>query len=145
MKVADVMTSDVVTVQPETPLKVVAQIFIDHRISGVPVVTSGGAVVGVISESDLIFKERGLIPERTGLFTRLVRPATREDRSKVNARLAGEAMTSPAVTVPAFFSVAAAAREMIGRGVDRLPVVRNDRLVGIVTRSDLVRAFAPAR
>ncbi len=141
MKVSDIMTSDVVTVQPETPLKVVAQTLIDHRISGVPVVTSGGDVVGVISESDLILKERGLIPQRTGLFARLVRPATREDRSKVNARTAGEAMTSPAVTVPAFFSIATAARAMIGRGVDRLPVVTNDRLVGIVTRSDLVRAF----
>ena len=86
MKVSDVMTSDVVTVQPETPLKVVAQTLIEHRISGVPVVTSDGAVVGVISESDLIFKERGLIPGRTGLFARLVRSATWEDRSKVNAR-----------------------------------------------------------
>ena len=71
MKVSDVMTSDVVTVQPETPLKVVAQTLIDHRISGVPVVTPGGAIVGVISESDLILKERGPTPERTGLFARL--------------------------------------------------------------------------
>ena len=63
------------------------------------------------------------------------------DRSKLEARLVGEAMTTPALTIEAHLPVSLAARRMIERGVNRLPVVEDGKLVGIVTRADLVRAF----
>ncbi len=58
LKVRDLMTGEVVTVRPTTPIKDVARLLIEHRISGMPVVDDGGRIVGVVSEGDLIFKEQ---------------------------------------------------------------------------------------
>lgn len=141
MRVEDIMTTDVITVEPGTTLKEVATRLIERGISGLPVV-EGDEVVGVISEADLLVKERSGPRERGGLLGRLLdRPAARE-KLKLEARLAGEAMTAPAITVPAYWSVAGTAERMLTEGINRLPVVSQGRLVGIVTRADLVRAFA---
>ena len=141
MRVEDIMTTDVITVEPGTTLKEVATRLIERGISGLPVV-EGDEVVGVISEADLLVKERSGPRERGGLLGRLLdRPAAAEDL-KLEARLAGEAMTAPAITVPAYWSVAGTAERMLTEGINRLPVVSQGRLVGIVTRADLVRAFA---
>ena len=141
MRVEDIMTTDVITVEPGTTLKEVATRLIERGISGVPVV-EGDEVVGVVSEADLLVKERSGPRERGGLLRRLLdRPAAVEEL-KLEARLAGEAMTAPAITVPAYWSVAGTAERMLTEGINRLPVVSQGRLVGIVTRADLVRAFA---
>jgi CBS domain-containing protein len=142
MKVKDVMTHDVVTVRPETSLKDVARILSERRISGLPVVAEHGRVVGVVSEGDILFKERGSF-EPTGLWTRLRdRHGAAEEQLKLEARTAAEAMTAPARTIPLWSTVSVAAAEMLEHHVNRLPVVGNDdRLLGIVTRADLVRAF----
>lgn len=141
MKVQDVMTSEVVTVRPDTPLKEVARILAERRISGVPVVTEEGEVVGVVSEGDILFKERGP-SERKGILAWLLDPYGMEGQLKLEARTAAEAMTAPARTIAPWRSVSAAAAEMLEEGVNRLPVVDDEgRLVGIVTRADLVRAF----
>ena len=141
MRVEEIMTTDVITVEPGTSLKDVATRLIERGISGLPVV-EGDEVVGVISEADLLAKERTGPRERGGLLGRLLdRPAARE-KLKLEARLAGEAMTAPAITVPAYWTVAGTAERMLTEGINRLPVVSQGRLVGIVTRADLVRAFA---
>jgi len=142
MRVEDVMTTDVVTTRPEMPLKEVAQQLSEHGISGLPVVNDAGEVVGVISAADLLVKEAGTTPRRPGLVAWLLDPTDPKEQLKLEARVAGEAMTTPAVTIAPFQSVATAAAEMLERAINRLPVVRNGRLVGIVTRGDLVRAFA---
>ena len=133
MKVTDVMTSEVITVAPSASLRDAASLLVEHGISGVPVVDAG-RLVGVISESDLIVKERG--PREPA--RRRLRP--RGD-VKLHARTVREAMTTPAVTVSAWSSVSTAASLMLEADVSRLPVLRGDDLVGIVTRADLVRAF----
>jgi CBS domain-containing protein len=141
MNVKDVMTSDVVTVRPETSLKDVAAILTERRISGVPVVDASGKVVGVVSEGDILFKERGP-SERTGLLAWFADPYDVAEQLKLAARTAGEAMTAPAKTIAPWRPVSSAAAEMLDEGVNRLPVVDDEgRLVGIVTRADLVRAF----
>jgi CBS domain-containing protein len=138
MRVAEVMTTEVLTVTPGTPLKDVAALLQAGRISGVPVVDRDGCVLGVVSEADIILKERRP-PQRTR-WQRLHRANALD--AKAMARTAGEAMTSPAVTITAERRVEAAASLMLDRAVNRLPVVDNEgRLVGIVTRADLVRAF----
>jgi CBS domain-containing protein len=139
MKVADVMTRDVLRVGVDTPLREVAALLVTRRISGMPVVDDG-RVVGVVSEGDILAKQRGP-EERHGLFG-----AIREDRAaaelKLEARTAGTAMTSPAITIRPDRPVAEAAGTMVDRGVNRLPVVdAGGKLIGIVTRADLVRAF----
>jgi len=139
MKVEDVMTRQVRTVTPDTPLKEVARIMAEAGISGLPVVKDR-KVVGVVSEADILVKERGEARHRR-LLDLLLRE-TADVEAKLEARTAGEAMTSPAVTIGPTRPVAEAAARMIEQGVNRLPVVDDDGgLVGIVTRADLVRAF----
>jgi CBS domain-containing protein len=139
MRVEDVMTKPVRTVEPGTSLKEVALLLTELGISGVPVVANG-KVVGVVSEADVLVKERGLNPSLGG-FVGLLFDELAETGRKLHARTAGEAMTSPAVVIGPRRPVGEAARKMLDRGVNRLPVVDKGRLVGIVTRADLVRAF----
>lgn len=137
MRVADVMTTEVLSVTPETSLKQVAELLSERRISGAPVVERDGRVLGVVSEADILQKERRP-PERSWWHT----AAADRLLAKSLARTAGEAMTSPAVTITADRRVDAAAGLMLDRSVNRLPVVdRDGKLAGIVTRADLVRAF----
>jgi CBS domain-containing protein len=138
MKVRDVMSEDVVTVGPQTSLKEVARLLTEWRISGAPVVGIDGHVLGVVSESDILWKQE---PGRRRRLEWL-RAIDDRGRLKCAAVIAGEAMTSPPVMIDQDAFVADAARLMLERGVKRLPVVSKGELVGIVTRSDLIRAFA---
>ena len=142
MKVRDVMTTEVVIVEPGESLKEVARLMVERRISGVPVVDGEGRVLGVVSEGDLLVKERGARRIRGGPLAWLVDPVEVGDRIRLGARVAGEAMTSPALTIAPSRPLSAAAEMMLAQRVNRLPVLQDGRLVGIVTRADLVRAFA---
>lgn len=141
--VRDVMTQSVVTVRRGTPLKEVAQLLIDHKISGVPVVDVDSAVLGIVSEADLLIKEQGASAVRHRPLARFLGESreTRAQLAKLGAVTAAEAMTSPAVTITSGRSIHEAAAIMAGGSVNRLPVVDDGRLVGIVTRADLVRAY----
>jgi CBS domain-containing protein len=141
VRVGDVMTQDVVSVGPDTPIKDVAALLVERGISGLPVCENGGTVVGVLSEADLLVKQGGPPERGGGLFAWLIDTADAPDLAKLRAHTAGEAMTAPAVTVETDEPVAEAARTMVSLGVNRLPVVEDGRLVGIVTRADLVRLF----
>ena len=141
--VGDIMTRSVLAVRPETPLKEVARLLVERRISGLPVVDDAGRVLGVVSEADLLVKEQDpeALPRRP--LARIFGDSaeTRRLLAKAEARTAGDAMTAPAITIDAGQSVHAAAALMIGRKVNRLPVIADGRLVGIVTRADIVRTF----
>jgi len=138
MKVKDVMTTEVATVEPDASLKDVARLLAERRISGVPVVAAEGEVVGVVSEADILFKECGEDGPQ-GVLAWLIEPG---GIAKLDARTAREEMTSPARTIGPERPVAEAAKRMLEEAVNRFPVVDGDgRLLGIVTRADLVRAF----
>lgn len=120
------MSSPVWTVRRDTPLKAAAEIMCAQRVSGLPVVDSDGRPVGVVSEADVLAKER--------------RPGGRPD-AKAEAVAAGDAMTAPAITVRREASVAVATALMTQYDVERIPVVDVDgRVVGVISRADLVRA-----
>jgi CBS domain-containing protein len=141
MRVKDVMTTDVLTVRADVSLKDAAALMAERGISGLPVVDLGGQVAGVLSEGDILFKEIGHTPRR-GFVERLLALPPDALGAKLVARTAGEAMTSPALTIGPRRPLSEAANTMIERGVKRLPVVDDaGKLVGIVTRADLVRAF----
>jgi CBS domain-containing protein len=141
MKVKDVMTTAVLTVRADTPLKEAAALMAERGISGLPVVDLGGQVVGVLSERDILFKETGQTPRRP-FVDRLLSLPPSELEAKIVAGTAGEAMTAPALTIGPRRPLTEAAGTMIEQGVKRLPVVDDaGNLVGIVTRADLVRAF----
>jgi CBS domain-containing protein len=143
MSVRDVMTRTVVSVQRGTPLKDVAHLLIDNGISAVPVVDVHGAVVGVVSEADLLIKEQGADAIHHRPLARFLGESAdaRAQLVKLRAITAGEAMTAPAITITSGRSISEAAATMVARRVNRLPVVDDGRLVGIVSRADLVRAY----
>jgi CBS domain-containing protein len=139
VRVRDMMSTDVVAVAPDATLKEIAELLVEHGISGVPVCRDG-RVVGIVSESDILWKELRSLPEADGVVVRLVERAY-GDAKRTNGVTAMQAMSFPALTVEPDAAVAHAARLMIERGVNRLPVVSDGLLVGIVTRADVVRAF----
>lgn len=142
MKIRDLMTRDVSTVTPETPLKEAAAVLARRGISGLPVVDPDGQVVGVLSEADVMVKQSGPREHHGGLFAWLVEPSDPTLPAKLEATTAGEAMTAPAVTISPERPVREAAVRMLEMDVNRLPVIdKAGRLVGIVSRGDLVRAF----
>ena len=140
MKVEDLMTRNVRTVSPDCSLKDVAALLAEHRIGGMPVVDGSRLPIGVVSKADIMIKERAE-PDagHRGLFRR---GKDNGSAAKVAARTAGEAMTAPAITIGPTMPVATAADWMLDSGINRLPVVQRDELVGIITRHDLVRVFA---
>ena len=140
MKIGELMTTDPVAVGPETPLKDVAAILLEHRISGVPVIGERLEVLGVVSEADIIAKAAGPDADGPRIISWLLGDR-HVDVQKLTARTAAEAMGSPAITVGVADTVAEAARLMTEHGIKRLPVVEDGTLIGIVTRTDLVRAF----
>lgn len=143
MTVRDVMTRPVLTVRPDTPLKDVARLLIDAGIAGAPVVDGQGSVLGVVSEGDFLIKEQGAEGLRHRRLAALLGEGreTRSQREKLGARTAAQAMSAPALTISPDRAIREAAALMTERRVNRLPVVDAGRLVGIVTRSDLVRAY----
>jgi len=120
MLVRDVMTVGVVTVSPETSLKEIAGLLLGAKVSGVPVV-DGGQVVGIVSESDLL-------PLREGTAGH---PVARAD----------DVMTRKLISLVEEMSVTEAARVLQRHRIKRAPVMRGGRLVGIVTRADLLRPY----
>jgi CBS domain-containing protein len=143
MRVVEIMQRAVITVRPEASLREVASLLVEHGISGLPVVDREGVLVGVVSEADFVAKELG-VPEHRHRVLELFLGESGADRAelaKADAAIAGEAMTSPAITVDPDASVRDAARIMTDRQINRLPVVSGGRLIGIVSRADLVRAF----
>lgn len=143
LTIQDVMSRPAITVHPEAHLKDVARLLVKHRISGMPVVDDDGHILGVISEADLLLKEGGAANVHHRRLARVLgeSPETRSHLAKLTARTAGDAMTVPAVTIESDRPIAEAATLMIGRGINRLPVVEAGALVGIVSRADLVRAY----
>lgn len=140
MRVAELMTTDVVTVAPETPLRDAAALLATKRISGLPVIDDAGRVVGVLSEADILVKAGGATRGHRLLGWLLESDVDLED--KIAAKTVGDAMSAPVLTIESDRRVHEAAKLMAAEGINRLPVVEDDRLVGIITRADVVRAFA---
>jgi CBS domain-containing protein len=133
-RVRDVMTTSVVTVDRITPYKEIARLLTGHRISGVPVLTMGRHVAGVVSEGDLL-AARAL---NTGGRWRWLTGRKQQHPALVASQL----MTSPAITIHPDASLATAAGLMSAHHLRRLPVVDPDgKLLGIVSRRDLLSVF----
>ncbi len=142
MKVHEVMTKAVVTARPGATLKEAALLLAENGISGLPVVNDEGAVVGVVSEADILAKETAAESERHGVAHWLLDTRDPWLETRFAARTVEEAMSSPVQTIDPDRPVVEAATRMLEEGINRLPVVDPDgTLVGLVSRGDLVRAF----
>jgi CBS domain-containing protein len=146
--VADVMSHDPIVVQPDTPLSEAIQILAKNRISGLPVVDPSGKLVGVISETDLMWQETGATPPAYIMLLDSViyleNPARYErELHKALGQTVGEAMTKDPVTVKPNKPLREAAQLMHERSIHRLPVLDDEgRVTGILTRGDIIRFMA---
>ncbi len=146
--VADVMSRDPIVVKSETPLKEAVQILAERRISGSPVVDDAGKLVGIISETDLMWQETGVTPPAYIMFLDSViylqNPGNYErDLHKVLGQTVGEVMSKNPITISANKSLKEAAKVMQEHNVHRLPVLDSEgQVIGILTRGDVIRAMA---
>ena len=143
MNVADVMTQNAITVTPETAIAEAAGLLLQHRISGLPVVDHEGRVVGIVTEGDFLRRiETGTERRHGGWLGFLIAPGRlAEEYAHANARKVGEVMTTGVVAVAPQDPLAEVVRLMERHHIKRLPVIENGRLVGIVSRANLVRAL----
>ena len=147
MQARDVMTKAVVTIKPETPIGDIAQLLLEKRISGVPVVDETGSVVGMVTEGDLL-KSNAPDPEkrREWWLTLLAEgeALSKEFLSTIrnNHRMAREIMSAPVVTVTEDTDIGEIGKLFTTLQIKRVPVTREGRVTGIVARADLVRAIA---
>ncbi len=137
---ADVMTRVVVAVAPETSLDQAIKLMTRNGISGLPVLGADGGLVGILTEGDLLRRvETGTQGESPGWFSSLFRPGTlAADYVRTHGRHVGELMTVDVLTVTEDTPLAAIASIMLHHHVKRLPVLRDGRPVGVVSRSDLM-------
>jgi CBS domain-containing protein len=143
MNVADIMTATPITVNAETPIDQVARILADQQISGVPVVAPSGVVLGMITEEDLIVRNANLhLPTFLYWFPVRGRHSFEEEMRHMLAARADQVMSEHLFTVTPDTDVADAATLMVEKHANPLPVVANGRLVGIVSRADIVRLMA---
>lgn len=144
MHAAEVMAKDVVTVGPDTTVEELARLMINRHISGLPVVDPDGCVLGIVTEGDLLRRVevhtdshsktwRDLFASNAGLAT---------DYLKSHARKARDLMTAPVVGVTEDALLAEIADLMEQRHIKRVPVLREGRLVGMISRIDLIRVLA---
>jgi len=147
MNARDVMTKGVLTVGPETPTRKVAKLLLEKGISAVPVVDADGVPVGMVSEGDLIGRDVNarearrdwwleMLAEGAGLAQEFL------DHVKAADRPVREVMVAPVITVGEGTPVQAIAELLETRRIKRVPVVRQGRIVGVVSRADLIRALA---
>ena len=149
LKVKDIMTTDVISVTPQTEIVHAAKLLLGKRINGVPVVDEKGTLVGILCESDLIIQQKKFpVPSLFTLLDGLV-PLTSMKRleaevQKMSAVSVADAMTHEPQTVAPETTVEEVATIMVERKFHTLPVVDEGRLVGIVGKADILKTLLPA-
>jgi CBS domain-containing protein len=146
MNVSDVMTRNVITLMPGHSVRHAAQIMLDHHVSGVPVVEAG-TLVGILTEGDLLRRtEFGLPGARQQAWeTANWAAGNARDFVRSHSWRVGDVMSKPVVTVGEDTPLGDVAVLLGTRGIKRLPVLRNGELVGVVSRSDLLRIIAATK
>jgi CBS-domain-containing membrane protein len=149
MKAREVMTTAVISVSPETRIGEVAQILRDHKISALPVVDETGIPIGMVSEGDLIGRDEADREARLDWWLTLLAEGETLNADflaslRAPERCARDVMTAPVVAVGEEAELREVARLLTAHRIKRVPVLRDGRIVGIVSRADLVRALAEA-
>lgn len=142
MQVKEIMNPDVIAVAPEASVHEAARLMANHSISGLPVVDDGGSVVGIVSEGDLILRQkaREKVPWWRLFFSDPEQLA--REYQKAFGTTVAEVMTPAVITVSPDLPIEAAALILDQHQIRRLPVVADGQLVGIVSRGDLVKALS---
>src|ERR1044071_5302336 len=144
MNVYDVMTNGAITVERDATVMRAVRLMLQNKISGLPVVDEKGRVVGVVTEGDLLRRgELGTQRQRRRWIEFLIGPGSlAEEYVHACGRKVHEIMTSNPVTITATAPLSEAVRLMEHHRIKRLPVVEGGKLIGIVSRANILRAFA---
>ena len=148
LKVKDIMTTEIITVSPDTEIVKATKLLLENRINGVPVLDETGRLVGILCQSDLIAQQRKLpIPSfftlLDGLIPLISKKQIDKQVRKIAAVTVAEAMTPNPVTVQPDTNIEEVAALMVDRNFHTIPVVDEGELVGIVGKEDILRTLMP--
>ncbi len=141
-----IMTKDVITVRPDEKVEKVAQMLVDNRISGIPVVDENHHVLGIVSEKDLMIRASELkVPFYLTLFDSIIfleNPIRfNNNLKKYTALEVKDAMTTKVIVVEEDAPVSEVVDIMQKHEINRVPVVRHGKLIGIITRNDILKSL----
>lgn len=147
LKVKDIMTTDVVTVTKETTVMELAGLFANRHLSSLPVLDPNGDLIGIVTETDLVEQDKNLhIPTVISIFDWVIYLESdkkfEKELKKMTGRVVGDIYSSELLTVSPDTSIADVADLLSSRKINALPVVEGKKLVGIVSRIDLIRSMA---
>lgn len=146
MHVSEIMTKEVITVTPETPIHEVASLIFDKNLTGMPVIDQFWHVVGIITEYDLMSRSEHIhLPTYLNLLKQLTKGSNTKEISssiqKIQSLAAKDLMTREVVTVAPETPIEDAAQIFADQHINPLPVVKDGMLIGIVSRADIVKLF----
>src|SRR6201984_2728108 len=150
MRAVDVMTTDVITVDPDTTVRALATLLAERGISGAPVVAAGGRLVGVISEGGLLHRaeigtaRRHRVRRRSWWLDHFASDLAR-DYIKSHGRTVKDIMTRDVVTVTDDTDLDEVAAPLEAKRIKRVPVIREGKLMGIISRANIVRAVGATK
>lgn len=143
VRVEDMMTREVVSVRPETPVREIARLLLDQGLTGVPVIGAEG-LIGIITDADLIVREADIqLPSYLQILDNFIilgdRKRFDEEVRRSIGTVAEQIMTREVVTVEPDATIGEVAKIMFERKVNPVPVVDQGRVVGIISRADIIR------
>lgn len=146
MKAKDIMVRDVITVHQNDSIESVARILVSHNISGVPVVNDAGNLVGMVTEGDLLYKEvNPRLPDYVNVLGAIIFyngvEQFHDDFKKLIAGRAREIMTDEVITVSEDTELQEVAQIMVENGIKRVPVVKDQKMIGIISRCDMIKTL----
>ncbi len=144
--VADIMTKELITVSKETTIRELAELFVNHRVSSLPVVDTNGKLEGIVTESDLVEQSKNVhLPTVISLFDWVIylesEKTLEKELKKMGARTVADIYQAEIISIPPNASLSEAADMMSGHHTNSLPVVESGELVGIVARIDIIRTL----
>jgi len=147
MKAQDIMQREVITVKGDTSVEEIALILTKNRISGLPVVDDNGKLTGIVTEGDLLRKELSpRLPDFINILGAIIYyngvKRYNEDFKKLAAKKASEMMTTNVIAVAKEAEIQEVAKLMVKHNIKRIPVVEDGKVIGIISRSDIIRTLA---
>jgi CBS-domain-containing membrane protein len=148
IKASEIMSTDVITLKPEMDFVTAAKVLLDHRVNGAPVVDRDNRLVGILCQSDLIAQQKRMpVPTLITVLDSFIQLTSAKQIEKQVRKIAAltvsEAMTPDPVTVQPDTHITTIAALMVDSNLHTLPVVENDRLVGIIGKEDVLRTLLP--
>ena len=146
MLAKDIMTTDVITITEDMPVKQIAELFVKNNISGAPVVDDTGTLIGIVTESDLVYQEKPLTAPYfiniLDAFFQINRKEYQEDFKKITATTAGTLMVKKPFTATADTDISEIAKLIIQHRINRVPIIdEENKVIGMVSRHDIVKSM----